>query len=677
MAPILSLQLEVVAAAAVVLTAVGFILAARPQRGRGALAIAVVVAVAGLGLAAARARSTGEQALDRLAVLAEIPQVGREDDDFASADGCRACHPAEYDSWHGSFHRTMTQVATPETVTGDFDDVRLVVHGRTTHLRREGDAFNVTTIDPDWEQDLFLAGVDPDTVDEPPSVETRVVMITGSHHYQSYWIPSARGNKLVNFHWAWLHETQEWVPREAAFMRPPGDPRLHQFWNDNCIHCHAVDGDPRVLTNPAGEHAMDTSVAELGISCESCHGPAAEHVALNTNPVRRMQLHLERDAGDPSIVHPQRIDPARSSETCGGCHSINMPMIAAMRTDRRFRAGETLAETKYVIRGSDRNLETEAERRQWRAARDYLLQQDPRFFEDRYWSDGMVRISGRDYNGMIESPCVADPAFGCLSCHSMHDYVDPADQLRPGMDGNDACLQCHAEIGADVSAHTHHAPDSAGSSCYACHMPHTVFGLLKAIRSHEISSPDVATSIEVGRPDACSLCHLDRPLEWTAERLESWYGIPQPALSDDDRNVAAAVRWLVSGDAGQRALAAWHVGHEPAIEASGARDWAAPLLARLLDDPYDAVRYVAARSYRTLTGDPLDDWTFTGEAAAEGRTQAATTRIEAGIAAAFDGAQRTAAEFAAILRDAAGRLDAEALARLHEMRDDSRVDLKE
>ena len=32
---------------------------------------------------------------------------------YVTSNSCRACHPGNYASWHASFHRTMTQVATP------------------------------------------------------------------------------------------------------------------------------------------------------------------------------------------------------------------------------------------------------------------------------------------------------------------------------------------------------------------------------------------------------------------------------------------------------------------------------------------------------------------------------------------------------------------------------------
>jgi hypothetical protein len=48
-------------------------------------------------------------------------------------------------------------------------------------------------------------------------------------------------------------------------------------------------------------------------------------------------------------------------------------------------------------------------------------------------------------------------------------------------------------------------------------------------------------------------------------------------------------------------IAAWHVGWKPARQASGA-DWLAPFAARLLEDPYGVVRYVAHQSLQRLPG---------------------------------------------------------------------------
>jgi hypothetical protein len=132
-------------------------------------------------------------------------------------------------------------------------------------------------------------------------------------------------------------------------------------------------------------------------------------------------------------------------------------------------------------------------------------------------------------------------------------------------------------------------------------MPYTSYGLLKAIRSHEITVPSAAETVATGRPNACNLCHLDKSLAWTARALQERGGMQPPELQSDQQTIAASVLHATRGDAGQRALIAWALGWEPAQRASGAH-WIAPHLGVLLDDPYDAVRFIfiAERTLRTL-----------------------------------------------------------------------------
>jgi hypothetical protein len=174
--------------------------------------------------------------------------------------------------------------------------------------------------------------------------------------------------------------------------------------------------------------------------------------------------------------------------------------------------------------------------------------------------------------------------------------------MKPGLaTSNQACLQCHPKLSRDLPAHTHHATGSTGSSCYNCHMPHSAYGLMRSLRSHQISSPSVRESTEHGRPNACNLCHLDQPLAWTAAKLTEWYGQKSPPLTADGRELSAGAKWLLQGDAGQRALIVWAMGWAPAQQASG-RDWFYPFLAFELNDPYAAIRLAASKSLQTLPG---------------------------------------------------------------------------
>lgn len=333
---------------------------------------------------------------------------------------------------------------------------------------------------------------------------------------------------------------------------------------------------------------MSTRVAELGIACEACHGPAAAHVDA--------QGRLG-DTGGDDIVDPGSVPGARASEICAQCHAITVfhDDAAWVRAGHDGTARDPLARTVALVRHPARDVRA--------SLADALEDEEPGYFAARFWSDGVVRVSGREYNGIVESACARDSSFGCLSCHSMHASA-PDDQLRRDRDPDDACVGCHPALAADVSAHGHHARESAGSRCVNCHQPHTTYGLLGAMRSHTIDRPSVRASLDTGRPNACNLCHLDRTLAWTASALSRWYGQPVPEDLPPERG-AAALAWLEAGDAGQRALLAWHFAWPPALAASGVqpdRPWTVPWLAELLGDEYHAVRWVAARALRRTPG---------------------------------------------------------------------------
>jgi hypothetical protein len=135
------------------------------------------------------------------------------------------------------------------------------------------------------------------------------------------------------------------------------------------------------------------------------------------------------------------------------------------------------------------------------------------------------------------------------------------------------------------------------------------------MRSHQVSSPTVKESLDYGRPNACNLCHLNQTLAWTSEKLHSWFNQPEPQMPDDDRKIAAAVQWILKGDAGQRALLAWGMGWKPAQEVSGG-DWLYPYLINALTDSYAAVRFDAWKSLRTLPEFENFSYNYTDEESA-------------------------------------------------------------
>ncbi|MSP16715.1 MAG: hypothetical protein EXR73_08935, partial [Myxococcales bacterium] len=462
------------------------------------------------------------------------------DDGYVTSRECRACHVEAYDTWHDSFHRRMTQVVTPATVQARFDGAEFTLRGRPFRLFEEGGHYFVEMDEPPWQA---TAAAPADRRGPPPRrVVRELVLSTGSHHYELFWFTDERDRKVSMLPFVWRLDLQRWITADAAFLVPPDREQGSEGrWSLACNKCHVTHSKPRAF----GRDDVQSEVAEFGIGCEACHGPGADHVAANHDPFARYGRRRAPDAtvagsGGAAMVDPRELDPVRASMLCGQCHAAVEYRDPALQGERerdgmRYRPGDDLNE--------ERRLREEG--------------------ADKFWPDGMIRTSGREYNGLVDSPCYShgDATRGvmtCFSCHRMHQAADDPrpreewanDQLEVGMDGDRACLQCHDAFAtpAAVEAHTHHSATSLGSRCMDCHMPYATYGLLKSIRSHTVASPTLAESVFIGRPNACNLCHLDQTLEWAGKKLHEWYGQPSPSvpgkgslLNEEQRRIAAGV----------------------------------------------------------------------------------------------------------------------------------------
>ena len=534
---------------------------------------------------------------------------------YIGSDSCLECHQENHRSWSASYHSSMTQLATKESLLANFDDRVVQFAARapapTTNaidnmnqlLSKQGGSRDLWTYH--FIEKMGMAWVKfyshpslsmyPNTQD---GQEFPILLTTGSHHMQAYWFPSARGRTMGMVPLMYLIDDQRWIPQSSALLRPPPASHAIEFgtWNEACVRCHTTGASINFKSSGMIPE-FDTEVAELGIACESCHGPARSHVEYrHANPT------APATSADP-IVQPARLSHQRSSQVCGGCHSVN-DMPDHPNNWQPFAPGTDLESSRHVF-GRDGKTRSWLETHRNASTPEQLESQ----LDSWFWKDGMVRVSGREYNGLRDSKCFTTGEMSCLSCHRMHKPADDPrdlktwanDQLKPAMQGDQACLQCHEAKTFAAVAHTHHPAESHGSRCQNCHMPHTTYGLLKNIRSHTITSPTVTETTATGRPNACNLCHLDKSLGWTANHLHDWYGTEKTTLSADQKNISAGVIHALSGDAGQRALMAWHFGWKPAQEASG-DEWIAPYLSILMDDSYDAVRYLAGKSLKTLPG---------------------------------------------------------------------------
>ena len=118
---------ELVAFLLIVAIAAGLVI-----RGLGSLLdrfLIVLAVLMGATLYITLVWSPGEPTLAKRLSPPESQALG-----YVSSKACRACHPQNYDTWHASYHRTMTQVASRDTVIAPWEPVEVSGRGRTMRI---------------------------------------------------------------------------------------------------------------------------------------------------------------------------------------------------------------------------------------------------------------------------------------------------------------------------------------------------------------------------------------------------------------------------------------------------------------------------------------------------------------------------------------------------------------
>ena len=528
-----------------------------------------------------------------------------------SSETCVKCHEAEYDSWRRTYHRTMTREATPENVKGDFNDAVMEYNGVVSRMTRVRDRFVIDTIDPDWELQVLRSGVPLEKAGPIHRSVISVDRLVGSHWLQQTFQRGEAG-RYLRLPFVYHLGEKRWIHVNGAFLSPNSQQffAMGTLWNASCLYCHNTRpvGNPYPI--PGELPGYNTTVGELGIACEACHGASERHVRVNQNPARRL-AQLSSGEADPTIVNPARLSVARSDDVCARCHGAPLPRPARWNRSSLadpFLAGDELNRCWRVC-WSETDIWGHAEKEGIGLGQRHSAAQ----IDGRFWGDGTPLTTALEYQGMALSACYQDGKgqLRCLTCHSLH-QGDPNHNLKDGMRTNAACYGCHETYRTRLVEHTHHDADSPGSLCANCHMPHQVYSLLNTHRSHRIMIPRVRDSLGTGKPNACNLCHLDKSLGWTSDQLHKWYGTQPEPLSDEDRTFSSALLYLTRGDARSRAIVAGAFGSPVAQEASG-RDWPGLLLTRALQqERYEAVRYLLHRSLRDLYGPSVNDYDYQG-----------------------------------------------------------------
>jgi tetratricopeptide (TPR) repeat protein len=527
--------------------------------------------------------------LPGLATGAELPG-------YVGSAICQGCHEAAWRAWRESHHYRAMLPATEETVLGDFADSRFEYAGLTHRFFRRDGKYYVAT-------DNAAGALD----------EFEIAYTFGFQPLQQYLIGFPDGRfQALNIVWDSRPESeggQRWYhlyPDE----RVTHEDLLHwtgsfQNWNSRCAACHSTGLEKNY--DPA-TNRYATQWAEVNVACEACHGPG--------------RAHSDWAAGDRSLADP------------GFANALPAAGTWSPQPDRPTfeRTGGEAGEAPAGVCATCHARRAELAPFEPGAPFSDLYQL--RLLEDGlYHPDGQILDEVYVLGSFLQSR-MHQAGVSCSDCHEPHSGA-------PRAAGNDLCARCHRPEVFDRAAHHHHPAGSSGAACVNCHMPATTYMGVDARRDHSFRVPEPRLSVELGIPNACNRCHLDRAAEWAATHLAAWY--PGARLRADHAPVLAAARanqpaalpglLAIAADPGRsgilRATALRESGRFPSNEtlaaaAAGLRDtdplvrvgtvraleaWPATqryaLLQPLISDPARSVRIAVAAQLADVPADRL------------------------------------------------------------------------
>lgn len=216
---------------------------------------------------------------------------------FVGSAACKACHLTEYEAWEKSDHYKAMQVASKETVLGDFNSATFQSKGFTNKMFQKDSSFYMVLENRQGIPDTF-----------------EVKYTFGYYPLQQYLIEFP-GGRYQCTHIAWDSRENKWFDlypeleiHHSEWLHWTGGA---QTWNNMCADCHSTNLQKN-YNEATGNYR--TSFDEINVSCESCHGPGSEHVRLSALFPDSSRVFGEVYLGRNSNIEEQM-------QFCARCHS--------------------------------------------------------------------------------------------------------------------------------------------------------------------------------------------------------------------------------------------------------------------------------------------------------------------------------------------------------------------
>jgi hypothetical protein len=496
----------------------------------------------------------GVAALALLTSISRAQTPAPPESAYLGSQACQRCHQSSYDTWRRTLHVQMTKPIAEARVEGDFGVS--AAPGRApvpVNVSQNGRAYSIENRDGRYFVTISAGS--------RPAQKFEVHYTLGARRFQGYLSKLADGRIYV-LPVFWHNESKRWVDwKEITPVPDDSDHDLRQIWNVTCVNCHATNLQKN-FNVAANTYA--TTWTEMGIGCEACHGPGAPHVAVTgeweRNPAAKP---ADLTPADLRIFAPLSATPRQVFDMCGYCHGNKNNMFFGFKPGDRYEDYALPFLISQPIPDNDPQGDFWPDGRPSRFNRPQALTLTGCFQQGQATCTSCHRMHGSQNDHSLKIQVEA-PGGGltkqsdqlCTQCHVGAGGAGRSggaggarrpggERLRPHRAED---MEIRGEVSAsvragggapapvqesgsrpatpipDLGAHTHHAPDSQGSRCIACHMSDVNWRLITRRRDHTFQAPVPELTSRFGVPDACTTCHEDKPPEWAAKTMDSWYG---------------------------------------------------------------------------------------------------------------------------------------------------------
>ncbi len=406
---------------------------------------------------------------------------------YAGSQSCRECHATQFASWQKSNHGNAERLPSDALDAAAFSPERTFHHGTQSSTATK--------------------------IDDKPAVKTLgfenkeetypIARVIGHDPLRQYLVPGSHG-RMRTLEVAYDPKRNEWFNVYGDEDRKPGEwghwTGRGMGWNAMCANCH----NTRLRKNyDEATDTYHTTMAEMSVGCESCHGPMKAHVEW------RKQYPGSKEA-DPTV---KKLTRDQTFDTCGSCHARRRELTGD------FVPGDSFGQHYQLTTVDDSDL---------------------------YFPDGQIRDELYEY-GSFHGSKMHTAGVRCIDCHDPH-------AAKPRLLGNALCLRCHTGAPGQIPdstviapvidpvAHSFHKSDSTGAQCVNCHMPQTTYMQRHPRHDHGFTIPDPLLTKQHGVPNACNKCHTDKDADWSLAATEKWWGEKMKRPSRDRAQTVAAAR---------------------------------------------------------------------------------------------------------------------------------------